>query len=128
MVERCMFCTLRVMIDTEGKRASTLTQHFADRGSKNQCKGAARHIIDMVWQCRSPFPVGRRRIIYFFNDFYLLSRRIWGGRISTLCLRMLQEGHFLLSSEFTTPSPAPSQLYSNSTSTLLVFLFSLVLL
>jgi hypothetical protein len=49
----------RVLIDLAG---SELVQHFAYRGHSHWRKGAARHVIDMVWLYRSPIPVGRRRV------------------------------------------------------------------
>jgi hypothetical protein len=40
-----------------------LVQHFAYRGSLNRRKGAARHVIAMVWLCRSPIPEGEGGIL-----------------------------------------------------------------
>ncbi len=48
-------------------RAPTeLVQHFTYRGRLRWRKGAASHIIDMVWLCRSPLPVGRKGVFYLF--------------------------------------------------------------
>jgi hypothetical protein len=64
----------------------TVVQHFASRGSSHKGKGDARHMIDMVWLCLSPFPVGRRGYFTCSNVFYLPSRRLEEGRrgVSTL--------------------------------------------
>jgi hypothetical protein len=40
-----------------------LVQYFAYRGSLHRRKGAARHVIAMVWLCRSPFPEGEGGIL-----------------------------------------------------------------
>ncbi len=42
-----------------------LVLHSACRRSRSSQwrKGAASHIIDLVWLCRAPFPVGRRGVI-----------------------------------------------------------------
>ncbi len=71
---------LRVMIDIE--EPTDLARHyFTYRGSSHRCKGAAGHIIDMVWLYRSVIPVGRRGIIFLFK------------MIST-CLRGTKRGGF----------------------------------
>ncbi len=55
-----------------------LVPHFAYRGSLHRHMGAARHIIDMVWLCRSPIPAG---YFTFSNDFSCIATlrgRWWG--------------------------------------------------
>jgi hypothetical protein len=47
---------LRVMIDPRG--LPELIQYFAYRGSSHRHKGAARHIIDMVWLFRIAYASG----------------------------------------------------------------------
>ncbi len=65
------FCCLILMIDIHSG-PTELVPHFAHRGSSQRRKGAASHIIDMVWLHRSP---------------------IWGGgvlllfQMKTTCLR-----------------------------------------
>jgi hypothetical protein len=65
-----------------------LIQHFAYRRSSRRRKGAARHIIDMVWLYRSPIPVGRRVVLFTSsNDFSAFAApRGRGGEVSTLCI------------------------------------------
>ncbi len=49
----------KLLIDSTSCRGCTeLVQHFAYRGSSHRRKGAARHVIDMVWLYRSPIPSG----------------------------------------------------------------------
>jgi hypothetical protein len=56
-----------------------MVQYFAYMGSSHRGKGAARHIIDVVWQYRSPIPVGRRGYSKSINYFYLPFRRLKEG-------------------------------------------------
>jgi hypothetical protein len=48
-----------------------LVQHFAYRASSHWLKGAASHIIDMVWLCRSPIAVGRKGSFTCSYEYYL---------------------------------------------------------
>ncbi len=54
--EQLMRSSLRVMLDIGGR--DLIAQHFAYRGSSNQRKGAANHIIDMVWLLSLVYPSG----------------------------------------------------------------------
>ncbi len=68
------------MIDIEGP--PELVQQF--RWVSCRHKSSAWHLIDMVWLCGSPIPVGRRGVFYpgtRSKFFYLPSRRLErGGR------------------------------------------------
>ncbi len=63
---------LRVMIDVE---SISLIE-----GSSHRRKGAARHIIDMVWLYRSPIPVGRRGIFSYLFKLFLPAFAVHTGR------------------------------------------------
>ncbi len=64
-----------------------LVQHFAYRRSSHRRKGAASHVLDMVWL--SPIPVWRRGVFYLFKwflpAFAAPIEEGWeGGRVCTL--------------------------------------------
>ncbi len=63
----------RVMTDVERARAE-LVLHFAYRGSIHRRKGAARHIINMVWLYRSPIPVRKSSTLLVQMIFSCLHR------------------------------------------------------
>jgi hypothetical protein len=58
--------------------SAELVQHFAC--SSHRRKGAAWHILDLVWLYRRPILSGRRRYFTCFNDFYLTSWHLEEGR------------------------------------------------
>jgi hypothetical protein len=65
----------RILNSGSGSRNKTfdksvmLVQHFAYRGNSQRHKGAASHIIDMVWLYRLFIPMGRRGVFYLFIWF-----------------------------------------------------------
>ncbi len=75
-----LYC-LRVMINMY-RGPTDLVQHCAYWRSSHRRKGAARHIIGMVWLYRSPIPVGKGGwYLTSSNYFYLPSQRLeeWEG-------------------------------------------------
>jgi hypothetical protein len=67
-------------LSNELTRGPTESVQHVYRGSSHRRKSAACPKFDMVWQYRSPIPVGRRRgIISSSNDFYLPSLREEGS-------------------------------------------------
>ncbi len=71
-----------------------LVQHFVYRGSSQRRKSAACPEFDMVWQYRSPIPVGKRGVISSLKWFLPAVAMCKGGGGSAPC------GSFLLKRSF----------------------------
>ena len=57
-----------------------LVQHFAYRGNLQRRKGAASHIIDMVWLYHLLIPEGRRGVFYLYKIISTFFRGVYRGR------------------------------------------------
>ncbi len=66
--------SLGVMIDIR-RRPTVLVQHFNYRGFSHRRKGAAIHIIYMVWLYRSPISVGDIWI-FLYKYYFCIGRQL----------------------------------------------------
>jgi hypothetical protein len=85
-----------------------LVQHFGYRGSSHRRKGAAGHIIKLFRQCRSPIPVGTRRVFNLFKLFQPALER--GGGEAAPCV--LLSAMFLLCEYLVLPSMWLGEVYT----------------